>query len=312
MSYLNVLTRPLCHPGPGTQFLSGQKSQHNSAWEPTYAGTGLRRQCWWEMAAVRPWKKPGGSLFWDGWRTQGAKIISHHEKEVKTTFLIQLVSAGIQPLFRHWNWWNCTRNLLCSLGGEQTDVTYLSPEYSNEGHANTITYLESFGVSLEKDNEINSKDSTDCTFEWRLFTFVPLNKNHQGKKYNDHCQSEIPKSCLIRSWVVQPEKEKSELERTNPIKGVSQETCLALMESFQPTLDSNQRGILEEASQPSCVIIQLSFFHPDRAETGENDEDFIALCGKQLITLWGYRSGLHCRAGIIHNKIWLFIYHSDT
>lgn len=102
---------------------------------------------------------------------------------------------------------------------------------------------------------------------------------------------------------MQPEKEKNELERTSPSKGVSRETYLSLMKSFQPTLGSNQRGILEAASQPPCVIIQLSFLHPDRAETGENDEDFIALCGKQLITLRGYRSGLHCRAGIIHNKI---------
>ena len=85
--------------------------------------------------------------------------------------------------------------------------------------------------------------------------------------------------------MVQPENKKSKLERTNTSKGVSRETCLALMKSFQPTLDSNQRGILEAASQPSCVIIWLSFLHPDRAETGENDEDFIALRSKQLITL---------------------------
>lgn len=31
----------------------------------------------------------------------------------------------------------------------------------------------------------------------------------------------------------------------------------------------------------------------------------------QLITLGGSRSGLHCGAGIIHRKIWLFIYHTD-
>ena len=84
--------------------------------------------------------------------------------------------------------------------------------------------------------------------------------------------------------MVQPEK-KSELERTNPSKGVSQQTRLALMKSFQPTLSSSQRGMLEAASQPSRVIIQLSLLQLDRAETGENDEDFIALCGKQLITL---------------------------
>lgn len=80
------------------------------------------------------------------------------------------------------------RNLLCSLGKEQTDVTYLSPKCSNEGHANTITYLESFGVSLEKDNERSSKDSTDYAFEWYLFTSVLLNKKHQGKKYNHQPQ----------------------------------------------------------------------------------------------------------------------------
>lgn len=159
----------------------------------------------------------------------------------------------------------------------------------------------------------NSKDSTDCTFEWHLFTLVPLNKNHQGKKYNHHCQCEIPMGCLIRSLSggCNLKMRRASWKEPAPAK-MFLETCLAPMKTFQPTLDSNQRGILEAASQPSCVIIWLSFLHPDRAATGENDEDFIALCGKQLITLWGYRSGLHCRAGIIHNKIWLFIYHSDT
>lgn len=62
---------------------------------------------------------------------------------------------------------------------------------------------------------------------------------------------------------MQPENEQSPLERSNPSKGVSRETCRALMESLQPTPDSNQRGVLEAASQPSCVIIRLSFLHPD-------------------------------------------------
>jgi len=51
-------------------------------------------------------------------------------------------------------------------------MTYLSPKCSNEGHENTITYLESFGVSLEKDNDRNSTDSFDCTFEWHLLLYL--------------------------------------------------------------------------------------------------------------------------------------------
>lgn len=54
---------------------------------------------------------------------------------------------------------------------------------------------------------------------------------------------------------------------------------------FSRNLTCPPSGVLEAASQPSCVIIQFSFLHPDRADIGENDEDFIALCGKQLITL---------------------------
>lgn len=42
-----------------------------------------------------------------------------------------------------------------SLGMEQTDVKCLSFQCSNEGHANTVSCLESFQVSLEEVNEKN-------------------------------------------------------------------------------------------------------------------------------------------------------------
>jgi len=107
----------------------------------------------------------------------------------------------------------------------------------------------------------------------------------QGKKQRHHCQREIPKCCLIRSLSGATWDGEERSCKNQPQKDVSPETWLVLVELFQPTLDSIQRGILEAASQPSCVIIHFSFLHPDMADTGENDEDFIALCGKQLITL---------------------------
>lgn len=85
-------------------------------WQPLGAGNP------WPFC--RPWKKPAGSLLGDDCRTRGVRIVSRQIKEVKSTFQIQLVSTGIQLLFRHLKQWNCTRNWLCSLGQEHVKVTY--------------------------------------------------------------------------------------------------------------------------------------------------------------------------------------------
>lgn len=95
----------------------------------------------------------------------------------------------------------------------------------------------------------------------------------QGKKHNHHCQQDS-------QVLSHQEFEQFNLKRrTLHWKNQPQLRC------FSRNLTCPPSGVLEAASQTSCVIIQFSFLHPDRADIGENDEDFIALCGKQLITL---------------------------
>lgn len=135
-------------------------------------------------------------------------------------------------------------------------------------------------MSLEKHNERNSKEHSP-----HLGVAFAFCASKKPPREEIEPRVRFPRAVPQGTCVVPSENEKNTLGRTKPSKGVSQETCPALMKSFQPTLASNQRGILEAASRAFCVIIWLPFPHPDRAETGENDEDFIALCGKQLITL---------------------------
>lgn len=80
-------------------------------------------------------------------------------------------------------------------------MTYLSPKCSNEGHVNTITYLESFGCLWRKTMREIQKTALIAPSSGICLLLCLQIKTTKGRNTTttDHCQREIPKGCLVRS-----------------------------------------------------------------------------------------------------------------